>query len=168
MDRFRVVKYTAYVLEIIIVYVIQSTPGLIPEVFGGKPIMLIPVAITIALFEREVSAVVFGVICGLITDMGYSGAVGYYGIVLAITCFVVSNLMENYIKTNMLTVMIIATISVPIIVFIQFAFYYIFVGYTDIWGFFVRHYVSRIIYTWVFTPVFYGINKFVAVRTSIK
>lgn len=168
MDRFRVVKYTIYALEILIAYVIQSTPGLMLEVFGGKPILLVPVAITIAVFEREVPAIVFGVICGVVTDMGYSGAVGYYGIMLAIVCFIVSNLMENYIRTNLLTIMLVSTISIPVIIFLQFVFYYIFAGYTDIWGFFVKHYISRIIYTWAFTPVFYGFNRFIALRTSQK
>lgn len=168
MDRFRVVKYTAYALEILIMYIIQSTPNLMLEVFGGRPVLLVPVAITIAVFEREIPAVVLGVICGLITDMGYSGAVGYYGIMLAITCFAVSNLMANYIRTNLLTVMIVSTISIPIIIFLQFVFYYVFVGYTDIWGFFVKHYISRIIYTWAFTPVFYAFNRFIALRTSDK
>lgn len=168
MDRFRVVKYTAYALEILIIYIIQSTPNLVLEVFGGKPILLVPVAITIAVFEKEIPAIVFGVICGLITDMGYSGAVGYYGIMLAIVCFTVSNLMGNYIRTNLLTIMLIATISIPVIIFLQFAFYYIFVGYTDVWAFFANHYISRIIYTWAFTPVFYFFNRFIALRTSEK
>lgn len=168
MDRFRVVRYTAYILEILIIYIVQSTPGFIPDVFGGKPVMLVPVAITVAIFERGIPAVVFGAVCGLMTDFGYSGAVGYYGIMLAILCFIVSNLMENYIRTNLLTTMLIATISIPIIIFVQFLFYYVFAGYNDIWGFFVKHYISRIIYTWAFTPVFYGLNRFIAVRATEK
>lgn len=168
MNRFRLVKYTAYILEIIIVYILQATPGLIPEVFGGKPILLIPVAMTISVFERDIPAVVLGVGCGLIADIGYSGAVGYYGITLAILSFIVSNLMENYIKTNMLTIILIATVSIPVIIFLQFVFYYVFMGYTNIWTFFARHYISRIIYTWAFTPVFFMFNRFIAVRTAEK
>lgn len=168
MDRFRVVRYTAYILEILIIYIVQGIPGFIPDVFGGRPVLLVPVALTIAIFERDISAVVFGTVCGLMTDFGYSGAAGYYGIMLAILCFVVSNLMENYIRTNLLTAMLIATISIPIIIFLQFVFYYIFAGYNDVWGFFVKHYISRIIYTWAFTPVFYGLNRFIAVRAREK
>lgn len=168
MDRFRVVRYTAYTLEILLVYIIQGTPGLMPDVFGGKPVLLVPVALTIAIFEHEIPAIVFAVICGLLTDSAYSGPVGYYAIMLAILCFIVSNLLENYIRTNLLTTMIIATVGIPFIIFMQFVFYYIFAGYTNTWEFFVRHYISRIIYTWVFMPVFYELNRFIAARMSEK
>ncbi|MBR2176420.1 MAG: rod shape-determining protein MreD [Clostridia bacterium] len=168
MNRFNIVRYTAFSLEILICSVIQSVPGLSPEVFGGRPVLLLPLAVSIAIFEGEVPAIVFGVISGLLADAGYSGPMGYYSIMLAVLCFIVSVLMENYIKTNLLTAMLIGTISIPVIIFVQFLLFYVSMGYGDVWVYFAAHYISRIIYTWAFVPVFYGINRFIAARTMAE
>lgn len=165
MNRFNIVRYTAFSIEILIFYIIQCTPGLSLEVFGGRPVLLLPLAMTIAVFEGEIPAIIFGVVCGLMIDAGYSGPVGFYAVTMSVLCFIVSVLMENYIRTNLLTAFIIGTIAVPVIIFLQFLLFYVLMGYDDVWGYFLSHYVSRIIYTWAFVPVFYGINRFIAAKT---
>ena len=59
MKRFRVLRYIAYTIEIIVFFIIQQTPGLIPSVYGILPTLLIPIACSIAMFE--VSALCFTV-----------------------------------------------------------------------------------------------------------
>ena len=166
MNRYKAVRYLAYFLEIIVCYIVQTTPGFTPEVFGGRPVLMIPLALSIAVFEDEIPAIFWGVACGLLSDTNYSGPVGYYAIMLAILCYCVSVLMGNYIHTNLLTSMIIASISIPVIIFGQFVLFYIASGYTWVWEYFLRHYVSRIIYTWAFVPLIYVFNRFIAAKTS--
>ncbi len=165
MNRYNVVKYTAFSLEILLSYIIQSTPGLTLEVFGGRPVLMLPIAMTVAIFEGEIPAIVFGVICGLMADSGYSGPMGYYAIMLAILCYIVSILMENYIRTNLLTAVLIGAVSIPVIIVVQFLLFYVAMGYGYAWEYFAAHYISRIIYTFAFVPVYYGINRFIAART---
>ncbi len=168
MNRYRVLRYLAFFLEIILCYIIQTTPGLTLEVFGGRPVPLIPLAIAFAAFEEEIPAIFFGVICGLLSDSGYSGPVGYYAITLAVLCYTVSVLMANYIHTNLLTVMIISTLSIPLIIAGQFLMFYIAAGYQNAVEYFTAHYISRIIYTWAFVPVVFWINRFIAARTAAE
>jgi len=54
MKRFRVLRYIAYTIEIIVFFIIQQTPGLIPSVYGILPTLLIPIACSIAMFEGPV------------------------------------------------------------------------------------------------------------------
>ncbi len=164
MNRFRVVKYIAYAVEAVLVFVLQTTPYLLPEVFGGKGIILLPLAVSIAVFEPDIPAMIFAVVCGFLADCSYSGAVGFYTIMLVIMCFIVSTLTKNYIRTNLLTTMLAAFIGIPLIIFLQFVFYYLLAGYTDGWSFFVRHYIPRIIYTLAFMPVMYGLNSVINKR----
>lgn len=166
MDKFRIVKYTAYGLEIIIAFIIQTTPYLLPEVFGGKAILLIPLALSVSVFEKEIPSMIFGAVCGLLEDCSYGGTIGFYSISLVVTCYVVSVLTENYIRTNLLTAMLASFFCIPAIISLQFVFYYIFMGYTNISGFFVKHYLSRIFYTLAFMPVFYILNRQITVRLS--
>ena len=89
MNRYKAVRYLAYFLEIIVCYIVQTTPGFTPEVFGGRPVLMIPLALSIAVFEDEIPAIFWGVACGLLSDTNYSGPVGYYAIMLAILCYCV-------------------------------------------------------------------------------
>lgn len=165
MNRFNFVKYTAFSLEILICYILQSNSSLTLEVFGGRPVLMIPAALTIAIFEGEIPAIVFGVICGLLADLGYSGPMGFYAIMLMILCYTVSILMENYIRTNLLTAVLAGAVSIPVIIILQFILYYVFMGYGDAVEYFLAHYLSRIIYTFAMVPVFYWINRFISRKT---
>ena len=64
MKRFRVLRYIAYTIEIIVFFIIQQTPGLIPSVYGILPTLLIPIACSIAMFEGPVCSLFYGVFSG--------------------------------------------------------------------------------------------------------
>ncbi|HBT91305.1 MAG TPA: rod shape-determining protein MreD, partial [Ruminococcaceae bacterium] len=65
MSRYRVIRYLGYSIEILVLFVLQETPGLIPEIGGARPVMLIPAAVCIAMFESETPAMAFGLAGGL-------------------------------------------------------------------------------------------------------
>ena len=64
-------RYLAYALELILMFVLSTTPGIMPELFGAKPALLVCVALTVAVYEREIPAMIFGMIAGIMTDLGY-------------------------------------------------------------------------------------------------
>ncbi len=168
MNRLTIIKYVIYVIEILLALLIQGTPYLLPELFGGKAILLLPVAMTIAIFEDEIPSLIFAVLCGFLADCSFSGPIGFYVITFSVLCYIVSMLNGNYIRRNLLTAMLAAVIGIPVILFLQFLFYYILAGYDDVWGFFVRHYLSRILYTLAVVPVFYGLNRFLNRKLKAK
>ena len=73
MDRYKIIRYFAYTIEILILYMVQETPGLLPEIGGARPVLLIPAAISIAMFESELAGIAFGLLCGLFLDIGMGG-----------------------------------------------------------------------------------------------
>ncbi len=166
MNRYKAVRYLAFFLEIVLCYIIQITPGMMPEVFGGRPVLLLPLALTFSVFEDEIPSIFWGVLCGLLADVNYSGPTGYYAIMLAIVCYSASVLMKNYMHTNLLTIMLIATVVIPVMMAGQFLLFYIAMGYDYIWEYFAAHYIARIIFTWAFVPVMYAVNRFVAEKTA--
>ena len=58
-------RYLAYALEIILLFVLSSTPSLLPDIFGAKPTLLLCIALTAAIFEREIPAMVIGLNVGV-------------------------------------------------------------------------------------------------------
>ncbi len=139
-----------------------------PEISGGRAVLLIPAALSIAVFENDIASMIFAALCGYLADCSYSGTVGFYAVCLVVICFFVSVLTHEYIQTNIFTVMCISFVAVSIIIFLQFVFYYLAAGYDYAWQFFLKHYVSRIVCTSAFMPVFYCINNFIKAKDKHK
>ena len=152
-------RFLAYSLEIIILYVVCGTPGLLPEIFGSKPCLLLAVALSIAVLESETVAMSFGFVCGLLTDIGYSGKVGFYTVVLTLLCFAIGYCARNFFVTNLLNASIIGVVSIAVLIIVHFI---VNVSSAEIPGasmHFVKHYISRIVYTSVFFVPLYYLQK---------
>lgn len=157
-------KYLLYVAEIILGLLWQVTPYGLPEVFGGKAVILVPLAVSFAMVEKEIPAMLLAVACGWLTDSTYSGAIGFYVILLVLVCFGVSVSCQHYIRRNWLTVLLLGLVTIPPIFVLHFLFYYILPGYEEGGYLFVRHYLARIVYTLTFLPLCYSVNRMIALR----
>ncbi len=159
-------RYFAYSLEIIILYVIVGTPGFLPEIFGSKPCILLPVALTIAVFESETVAMSFGFVCGVFTDIGFSGKIGFYTVILTLLCFAIGYCARNFFVTNLLNASIIGIGSIALLILIHFWLYVTLADVPEAGTYFVRHYISRIIYTGAFFVPLYFLGKLLC--TALK
>ena len=65
-DFNRLIRYLAYTLELLVLFMLQETPGLLPTIFGSRPLLVLPAVLTIALFEKELPAMIEAVIIGII------------------------------------------------------------------------------------------------------
>lgn len=152
-------RFFAYSLEIIVLYVLQGTPLLLPEIFGSKPCLLLPVALTIAVFESETVAMSFGFVCGLLTDIGFSGKVGFYTVVLTLLCFAIGYCARNFFVTNLLNASIIGIVSITLLILIHFWLNISLADIPNSGAHFVKHYVSRILYTGAFFVPLYFLGR---------
>lgn len=157
--RHTFLRFFAYSLEIIILYVLQSTPFLLPEIFGSKPCLLLPVALSIAVFESETVAMAFGFVCGLLTDIGFSGKIGFYTVVLTLLCFAVGYCARNFFVTNLLNASIIGIASITLLILIHFWLNVSLADIPNTGAHFVKHYLSRILYTGAFFVPLYFLSR---------
>ena len=161
MKNVKFFRYLAYSLEILLLFVLGTTPSLIPQIFGATPCLLVALALTIAVFESEVPAMIFGLVCGLLSDIGYSNSVGTFAISLTIVCFILGFCANNFITANFYNVLLTATVVVTALLSLHFLFSYVMAGYSDAGTYFVNHYISRIVQTIICTAILYFINKFI-------
>ena len=166
MDFRKILRYSAYAVELLFAFVLQTTPYFLPSMFGEKAVLLIPLAISAAVFERDIPAVIFGALCGVFADLSYSGTMGFFGIFLVIISYIASRLMTDYIKTNMISVMTVGTVGVILVLTAHFLFYCVFAGYTGLWTIFSCRYLIRILYTVAFIPLFYLLNKKISLKSQ--
>lgn len=166
--RFKIFRYIIYSIELLVLFVIQGTPNLVPELFGGKPSLLLPAVLTIAMFEPKITALIFGIVGGILTDIGNGGVIGFFAIIMTIFCYFISYLTSEVIRTKLYIAMAISIIIISTAMLMHFVFFYVLCGYGESGYFFVSHYLSRIIYTVSLTPIAYYINKTLALKISVQ
>lgn len=167
-NKYKVIRFVAYIIEIIIFFSIQQTPNLLPFIYGAKPLLLIPILVNIALFEDEMIGLWFGVFIGFLMDFGFSNILGFNCIILAICGCILGLMSVNLIKVNLLTSTI-SVISVAVIVYsLQFVFFYLLRMYGANDYMMLYHYLPRLGYTVLVSPIFYFLNKVIAIQIRPK
>lgn len=163
--RFKILRYILYGIELLVLFILQGTPNLVPGLFGGRPNLLLPAVLTIAMFEPRNPALIFGAVGGLLTDIS-GGVTGFFAIVLTLLCYFTSHLTNEIIRTSFLTAVLITLIAIPSVFGLHFLFFYVFQGYGETGYFFMNHYIPRIIYTVAIMPILYFINRSLALRIA--
>lgn len=161
MKNVKIFRYLAYGLEILLLFILGTTPSLIPEIFGAAPCFLIALAVAVSVFESEIPSMVVGLFCGLLTDLGYSNSVGVFTITLTIVCFILGFCANNIITIRFWNVILIAFFVIAAAICLHFVFTYVVHGYDNMSVYFVNHYISRIVQTFLCVIPLFFLNKFI-------
>ena len=160
-DLNRIVRSLAYILELLVLFMLQETPGLLPHVYGVRPVLVLPAAAVIAMFEEETRAMAFGVAAGLFCDFGYSGVLGFHALVMGVLCFFVSLLVKAFLQVNPVTAVLVGIAVLGIAFGAQWLFFYYF--HYSFPGYALRvHYLPKYLYSLIFVPLLYLLNKALA------
>lgn len=158
-SKLKTLRYITYAIEIIVLYVFSGIPGFLPSILGSKPLLLLPVAVTIAVFENEVPAMFFGLACGVLCDIGFSDRIGFYTIALTVLCFFFGYCARNFFVTNFANAMAIGGVTVVVLICLHFLIFFGGSDMPNLGGHFLRHYLTRILYTAIFLPPLFFLNR---------
>lgn len=153
-------RYVAYSLLIVILYVVEGTPNLLPEIFGSKPLLLVPFALAVSAKEDYIPSLVFSAVCGGLTDISSSSSIGFFAIILTLVCYLQTDIFKKYIVESFLSSTLYSIVSISVIICLYFLFFRLLYGTSDCFDLFVNHYISRIVYTCVMFVPLYFINGF--------
>lgn len=154
--------YLAFGLEIILLWTLQSTPKLLPELFGAKPFFLLAAALSFSVCVKTAPAVILGAVCGLLADISSGGTVGYFAFAFTVVCFAQAQLLDAYINRNLLSATVLSLGSTAAVMGLHFLIFYIFGGIADSSALFVSRWLPRMAWTAAaFFPLLL-INRFLA------
>lgn len=160
-DLNRIIRCLAYTLELLVLFMIQETPGLLPRIYGARPVLVLAAGLVIAMFELETPAMAFGIVAGLFCDFGFSGTLGFHALILAVLCFFISLLVRAYMQVNPVTAVLLGIVALGITFGAQWLFFYYF-HYSSP-GYALRmHYLPKYLYTLIFVPLLYLLNRALA------
>jgi hypothetical protein len=98
-DRLRVfLRWLCYCLVLLLFYMVMAS-GFFRN---WQPVLIIPLAIAVAMRERELSASVFGTVCGLVLDLAGERLFGFSGVWLLPGCLASALLVSHLIKVNLI------------------------------------------------------------------
>lgn len=149
-------------LMLLILAVLQNTEGFFPQIFGVRALLLIPAVVCIAMYERDVSGMLFGLFAGAMWDTSASGA-SFNALFLLTVGFICGTLINTIMRNNIVTATLLSAIFIPIYHVGYWFFHYVFTGFDSAKFMFFRYYLPGIAYTLVFTPL-----MFIIVRSIVK
>ncbi len=149
------IRWAIFSLLVVVACVLQNASGGLLEVFGARVFLLIPVCVSVAMFEREVPSAIIGAFAGVMWDIS-SGADGYNALIIMLLCAGVSLLISHLMRNNIVTALVLgagATITYEFIYVIRIAF-----AGNPIYRIFT-FYLPSLLLTVVFVPACYYIIK---------
>ena len=154
-------KYIVYGAELFLVYILQFTPSLLPAFFGESPMLLTVCAVSIALFEGDITGMWFGMAAGLLADVGSTAPFGFYGLVTLVVCYGCGLLVMYLMRNNIVTSVLLCFAAVVVISSVQWIFLS---GSRDILYFIPNILLPRAVYSTVIMPAFFYFNRAITTR----
>lgn len=143
------VKYIVYGILLVLLFVLQSTPHFL-SIHGVKPLLVIPFAVSIAMFERETVGGFFGAIAGVLCDYGSPFLFGFNSIFLTVEMVLVGFSISYFLRLTKLNCCLLTFAACFLRSFFEFLFEYAIWGYPGISAVFL----SKVVYMTLFTVVF--------------
>ena len=157
------IRWILYAVIIIFCY-ISATSGSF-----RKPLLLIPVALCIASYAREHTALITGIVCGLLLDIVCNKLLGFNALILCLMCTGVSLLYKHFLMHRVMSFMVLAAAGIFIQGVLDYFFFYAIWDYSNVSFIFTHHIIPCCIYTLISAlPVYaviHNINRLLRPNT---
>lgn len=155
-----ILKWVVLSLFILFVFTLQATPSFL-EILGVKPILLLPLAISIAMFEGEWIGGFAAMSCGLLWDISGESPFGAYGFLCLVFGVATGLLLKLLLRNEWFNCLFLVFAASVVIVLIEFLFTYAIRDYDAVGQVFLAKHLPTIFYTSLISPVIYFIVKLV-------
>lgn len=166
--RLLILRRLGFVLLILAVNILQNTKGFFFEPFGLRAFLLIPLIVSIGMFERSYAGALLGVLAGALWDSASAFWDGYNTLFLMLTAAVCGLLINILMRNHLATAMILSTVTGLIYSLMYVVLVVVARGLDSSWYLLWSFYLPSALYTAVFTPVFYIIVRAVMRATTVE
>lgn len=166
--KLKTIRFFAYAMELLVLFVLQETPGLIPPIESARPVLVLPAALSIALFEGETVAMAFGLAGGLLIDFGFGSVLGFHALLLTGGCYLISLIAANLFQANFLSALLLTAAVMAGTFLLQWVFFFVLSGYAHAGYALLTRYLPLFCYTTAFLPLTYYFNRALALQIRSK
>lgn len=152
-------KYTLYTLLILLLYIVQTTPGLF-AIAGIKPLLVVPPALAIAMYEKELAGGLYGALAGILCDASSSSLFGFNGFFIALFCMAAGLLVTYLLHRNLLNCLFFTGATLLVRGSVEFLFAYGMWGHESVWKLFAFYTLPALLYTLAVTAPIYWLVRY--------
>lgn len=146
----------------VLTFLFQNTGGLFPAPFGIHAMLLVPLTVCIAMFEREFAGLFFGLFAGAMLDAFNPESLCFSSIVLTCFGFAAGALITYLMRNNLVCALILTAVSAVLYNSLYFLLHVAFNGTENPLFTYFRYYFTSTVYTVLLTPIYYFIVRAVA------
>ena len=154
------------VLVLVLTAVIQHTPAFNFSIGSLSPMLLVPFTVCVAMYERSMTGLAFGVLAGALWDFASTGADGMFTLMLATIGFFTGMAVTFYVRNRLISAFALTFISSCAV---SIAYWMLFVlrkGFDGTWIVLATHFIPLAVYTTAFTVVYYYLIGFIIKATG--
>ncbi len=162
-----------YIRRLLMVLLIFMTAlfqhsGFIPELFGAPAMLLVPLTVCIAMFERSIPGMCFGVLAGLLWDFALSGGDGFFSVVLTAVGFISGALVTLIFRNNIRAAFILSFGALSCCNVLHWLMFIVRKGYEGGFDLLFSRYIPSVLYSLLFVFVYYYAVSLIFKVTSEK
>ena len=159
------IKYVLLTLCVFVLYILQGTPGFL-QIWGVKPVLIIPFCINLAMLEEDGYTMIVYVIAGLLMELSAGRIVGMYTIPIIIACVICTILVKFVFQANYRNTVVLSFVCTFVILALDFFFSYILPGHKNVFTVFFKTVFLSSCYSVVFSVLYYKIIS--AIQSRFK
>ncbi|MBQ6601378.1 MAG: hypothetical protein IIX36_07010 [Clostridia bacterium] len=159
------IRRALFIVLTVLTAAFQHTDAAVPDFFGAKAMLLIPLCVSIAMFEKSMGGLTFGVICGALWDSASAAGDGFFSVTLAVAGFLAGVAITYLMRNNIFSALILSGVST---LAVNTAYWVIFVlmkGYEGAWSLLSQFYLPSAFYSVLFTFIYYYLVRFIVQLT---
>ena len=148
-------------LLLVLAALLQHTKGALPVIGGANCFLLLPLCVAIAMREKSLVAMAFGVLGGALWDFASPSGDGFYAAALCLLCFVCGALCSFVLRVNLRSFLLLCACAGLLLVLAHWFFFLYLPATGDAKALF-RHELPSLVYTLAVSPLCYWVVKAVS------
>ena len=140
--------------------------GMLPDLFGAPAMALVPLTVCIAMFERSIPGMCFGVLAGLLWDFATPGGDGFFAVILTATGFFSGALVTFVFRNNVRSAVIISFLSLCVCNISYWMLFILRKGYEGAFDVLFTRYLPSVLYSLIYVFVYYYAVSFISKATA--
>ncbi len=158
--KLRIRKMSIYGVMLLLLYVLQTTPGFL-TFWGVKPLLVLPLVVAIAMMEGELVGGLFGLAAGILCDTSAITIFGINSLIYMSACVMIGLLVIYYMQPSRTNCLIFTGAVLLFRQLFEFFFYYVMWDYEDISVIFLKHMLPVVALTLFFVLPLYEFVRIV-------
>lgn len=145
-------------LAVLIMSVLQNGLAHFPQIFGARALLLIPVVVAIAMYEKEIPGMLFGLFAGSLWDI-FAGGNNFNAIYLFIVGFACGALINTIMRNNIVTHALLSVVASVVYCLGYWLYHYVIINLDKAFIMLLKYFIPTAFYTIIISPFVFMIIR---------